>query len=404
MAKLGAHSTMVFALLTGLLWPAIARGQTLVGRFYPEKHSYLVGEPVFIDFQLDNTGDQPAWVGQRMGAPCIEPDTIKVAGAQRRELEWLSDFGCSFGVGGDCAEGVTELKPGAKHTARIFLSAEFRLSRPGTYPIHALRKVSVYPSEALDAPSAAQNIEFSSDFQIRLVQGSEKELKLAFEPYVEAATKPDNGDQSSAIWAIEQMAPRFLEDLILKFADTPKYASPEALLRLNTPRSKQKIAELAQQSGYPALQQRAIQALAETRDPTYLPLLIRIAGKSAHANRDTATLAIGLFGNAALPFLKTMLRNTEVNARVAAVRSLGLTRSRVAVPTLIAALQDHDDRVLDAATQSLAELTHRCTTKAPGNNLTPAQEYRRWLNWWRKNNLTAPIYGTDNCAQPQPID
>lgn len=74
--------------LAGLLWPTVVRCQTLAGRFYPEKQNYFVGEPVFIDFEITNTGDQPAWMDQRMGEPCIEPDPMEVVGAKHQGFGW----------------------------------------------------------------------------------------------------------------------------------------------------------------------------------------------------------------------------------------------------------------------------------------------------------------------------
>jgi len=403
MMQAAARSTTLFALLAGLLWPTFVRGQALVGRFYPEKDTYLVGEPVFIDFEITNTGDQPAWIDQRMGEPCIEPDTIEVEGAKHHGFGWDTSFGCFGGVGGSCPGGAMELKPGAKHTARIFLSARFQLDHAATYQVHAQRRVPVYPLGEW-TPQTALSKDFASDFQITLVQGSEEELKAAFQPYVEDASTPDQGDHWMAIWAVEEMAPPFLEDLILKLADTPNRANPQALLRLNTPRSKQKLAELAEQSSGAALQQGAIQALAKTRDYTYLPVLIRIAGKSTDGNRDFAIQGAGLFGEDAIPFLVSMLSSPEVDARVAAVRGLGLTRSRNAVSILIGALQDPNDEVHRAVTVSLAELTHRSVTKEPRHESASPDQYSRWHSWWLENEHTAQIYGTDSCVQPQSLD
>jgi hypothetical protein len=96
MIQAAARSTTLFALLAGLLWPTFVQGQALVGRFYPEKQTYFVGEPVFIDFEITNTGDHPAWIDQRMGEPCIEPDTIEVA--RHHGFGWDTSFGC-FGGG-----------------------------------------------------------------------------------------------------------------------------------------------------------------------------------------------------------------------------------------------------------------------------------------------------------------
>jgi hypothetical protein len=394
----------LFTLLIGLLWPTFVRAQALSGRLYPEKQTYFVGEPVFIDFEITNTGDKTAWIDQRMGAPCIEPDPIEVAGAKRQGVGWDTSLGCFGGVGGSCPGGVIELKSGAKHTAHIFLNSGFRLDHAGTYEVRARRIVPVYPSGAFAPPWTAPRKEFSSDFQITLVQGSEDDLKVAFQPYVEDASTPEQGDHWLALAAIEEMAPPFLEDLILKLANTPNRVSPMALLRLNTPRSKQKLVEWAEQSSNGALQQGAIQALAETRDPSYLPLLIRIAGKSTDGIRDSSIWGAGLFGEDAVPFLKSKLADPDVYARVAAARGLGLTRSRGAVSILIGALQNPDDEVYRQVTVSLAELTHRSVTKEPWHESPSPDQYRRWHNWWIENERIAQIYGTDNCVQPQPLD
>lgn len=257
---------------------------------------------------------------------------------------------------------------------------------------------------SLSRPWIAPRKEFSCDFQITLVRGSEEELKAAFQPDVEDASTPEQGDHWLAVAAIQAMGPPFLEDLILKLAQRPNRASPAALLRLNTPRSKQKLAEWAQQSSNSSLQQGAIQALAETHDPSYLPVLIRTAASLTDGNRDSAIQAAGLFGEDAIPFLQSALDDAGVDAQVAAARGLGLTRSRSAVSILIGALQNPDNEVYRAVAVSLAELTHRSITKEPWNQLPSADEYHRWHNWWLENELTAPIYGTDNCVQPQPLD
>jgi hypothetical protein len=279
MIRAAAHLTTFSVLLTGLLWPTAARGQALAGRFYPEKQTYLVGEPVFIGFEITNTGDEPTWINQRMGEGCIEPDPIEVVGAKHQGFGWETSFGCFGGVmSSGCLDGPMELKPAEKRTARIFLSAHFRLDHAATYQVHARRHVHVYPSGEWVPPQTAVSEDFSSDFQITLRQGSERELEAAYQPYVNDAKTPDEGDHWQAVWAIEEMAPPFLEDLILKLADMPNRASPEALRRLNTPRAKQKLKEMAEGSTYRA--QEALQALAETRDLSFLRVLIRLADKS----------------------------------------------------------------------------------------------------------------------------
>jgi hypothetical protein len=397
-----ARSAAHLALVAMLVWPTLARSQVLAGRFHPEKQTFLVGEPIFIDFEITNTGNRSAWVDQRMGQPCIEPDPIEVVGAQRHELGSDASFGCFGGIAGDCLGGDLELKPGAKQTTRIFLNASFRLDHAGTYTIHARRSVPVYPSDDLTASRTATTMEFASDFQIMLQNGSEDQLKAAFQSYVEDARTPNLGDHWLAVEPIEEMAPAFLEDLILQLADTPGRASPEALLRLNSPKSKQKLAELASHAG--DVQQQAILALAKTRDPGYLPVLIGIAGKSEDGNRDFAIWGAGLFGEDAVPFLVSMLTSPDVNVRAAATRALGLTKSRSAVSVLIGALPSRDEELHRDVIESLAELTHHSLTDESRKEPFSTDEYRRWSKWWRKNELTAPIYSTENCPEPQPLD
>ena len=105
MMQAAGRSTTLFALLAGLLWPTFVRGHALVGRFYPEKQTYFVGEPVFIDFEITNTGDQPAGIDQRMGEPCIEPDPIEVEGAKHHRFGSDTSLGCFGGVAGSCPGG-----------------------------------------------------------------------------------------------------------------------------------------------------------------------------------------------------------------------------------------------------------------------------------------------------------
>jgi HEAT repeat protein len=98
------------------------------------------------------------------------------------------------------------------------------------------------------------------------------------------------------------------------------------------------------------------------------------------------------------------LHQPDANVRVAALRGLGITASRPAVPILIKALQDSDAQVFQQATQSLAELTHHSITTAPWSEKPSRSAYNRWHEWWLRNKLTAPIYGTDKCVQSEMLD
>ncbi|MBZ5562691.1 MAG: HEAT repeat domain-containing protein [Acidobacteriia bacterium] len=390
-------------LVAGVILPALAPAQSLEGRFYPEKPRYLLGEPFFIELEVKNTGSKPVSIDSRLGVPCIQRDPIEVAGAKHQGFGWDTTLGCYGGIAGSCASGMIELKPGEKYIERIFLNGLYALDHTGVYEVHARRRVPVYP-QGVWTPQSSDNREFSSDFQITLVTGTEDDLKAAFAPYVQAATGPFTKDQWQAIAAINSMGPPFLEELILKWADTLGRSNPAALARLNTPRARQKLMELAEHSPQGYIRQEAIQALAKTRDRSYLPVLVRVAETSKDGNREMAIWRTGLFGADAVPFLAKMLRDPDANARVAAARGLGITASRSAVTALIEALRDPDVQVFMNVCESLAELTHHSITSPPRATTPSEAAWRRWHDWWVRNGLAAPIYTTDNCVQPRPLD
>ena len=404
MSPRSVHSAAALSLFVPLIVCGVARSQVLTGRFFPEKQVYLVGEPVFINFEISNPGDHTAWIDSSMGRPCIERDPIEVVGAKYHGFGSDLSLGCFGGVAGSCTANDIELKPGGKYTGRIFLSALFHMDHAGIYDVRARRHVPVSTIGPLSPPNSSF-MDFASDLSVELVHGGEEELKATFQPYIRDVNSRDESAQWQAIWAIEEMAPAFLEDLILKLADMPNRAAGTfgALRRLGTTNSKRKLAGLAA-LGPDEIRQGAIIELAKTGDRTYLPVLIHIAQGSLNGTRDLAIRSVGLLGgDEAIPFLSSVLREPGVYGRVAAVRGLSITASRSAVTILIELLRDPDESIFREVTQGLAQLTHRSITPEPWGETPSADEYRRWHDWWLLNGLTAPIYSTDSCAQPRPL-
>lgn len=400
-------SATLLVLLFRFVPAALGQDQSLAGKFYPEKQKYLVGEPVFIDFEIANTGEQTVWIDGRMGLPCIAPDPITVVGAKYYGFGSDSSLGCFGGVAGSCLGNEIELKGGEKNTARILLSALFQLDHVGVYQVQARRRVPVNLSGQKSVRPLTQSKDirdFSSDFQITLVKGSEEELRQAFQPYLRDVDSSDSLVQYQAIGAITEMAPPFLEDVILKLADIPNWAAPaaSALSRLNTTKAKQRLAEMAENSQQ---RQSAIVGLAKTRDRAYLPALIRISNETVDGDRALAIQGAGLIGgDDSIPFLVSMLHDADANMRVAAIRGLGISASRSAVPVLIDDLQDQDEQIFREAAQSLAELTHHSITHEPWAEKPSSAAYSQWQDWWLRKKLGAPIFDTNNCVQSKVLD
>jgi hypothetical protein len=409
-------STAFFILVSSLLLPISARPQTLTGKFYPEKGVYLVGEPVFIDFEISNTGEQSAWISQRMGEPCTGRDPIEVVGAKQQRSVGAASTCSATEVSDGCIQGLMELKAGEKHIERIFLSARFRLDHAEVYQVQARRRVPVSTIEVRGSAifkfaESPTTMDFSSDFQITLVDGTAAELEAAFQPYVRVAEGPEPVIQGPeiverfyAIWAITEIAPPFLEGVILKLADTPNVAVAAilALARLNTPKAKQKLVDLAEHSTDESVQDAAIGALVTTRDQTYFPLLDHMARDSTARKRASVARNAGFFGDNAVPLLVSLLSDVDTGVRYAAATGLGVTASRSAVGPLIGAF--NDPGLFWPASRSLAQLTHRSITTRPDLETPSAEASRRWVTWWSKNGLTAPIYSPDKCEQLQTLD
>jgi hypothetical protein len=117
--------------LSGLLGSAAVLGLTCVspvlaegveGRFYPEKEIYVLGEPIFVVFELLNKSGNSleVWTATAHG------DCALVQGLQVEimtvEPVRLGPAGCPWGFAGSCLGGLVRLEPGEKHKRRHLLN------------------------------------------------------------------------------------------------------------------------------------------------------------------------------------------------------------------------------------------------------------------------------------------
>ncbi len=79
------------------------------GQLYPEKRTYLVGEPVFVVLDLTNLGSQPAWISMS----CAWLDTRFEAPTAAKPHRGVSLFGCAGGGKPEVAAGASRRYPRA---------------------------------------------------------------------------------------------------------------------------------------------------------------------------------------------------------------------------------------------------------------------------------------------------
>ncbi len=373
----------------------------LTGRFYPEKETYLLGEPIFIVYQVKNEGGKPVpWGSGPFYGPCAGGFTFEVPGAVLRP-EWQP--GCR-GISGSCLGSIGQLGPGEESIQRFLLNERFEFKEPGEYDVEAVTAVSVQPNS-----NPPEEVEFRSSFRITLVKGDPRELEGAFQPYVRRLKEGYTLRAQEAAVAVTMLAPSFLQDLILHLArDSDEWKAGlaiDALLRLNTPEARESLTQLAQQRGgdVNGIEQTTIEKLGETGDRAYLPALVSLARDSYRYNRYSAARATGELGRVeAVPFLLSLLQDSDPLVREGAVQGLAGTQSREAVPGVLSMFTDSDAEVRASAVNSFTSLTH-----APGdfNSVDAAgaeQAKTRASLWWRLNGERSLIYGPQGCSETQP--
>jgi hypothetical protein len=173
---------MKYGRLLVLMFVATAVPQTgwaeqISGQLYPEKRTYLLGEPAFVVLDLVNAGSQSVWIS----VSCTWLDTRFDAPTAPKPRQGVSLFGCGLGgIAGSCGGSARELLPGKHYKRRYLLDGPFRIDSPGVYPIRAWHKVDTYAGETGYQFVASQEV--VSEFELSFIDGSEKKLASVYAP------------------------------------------------------------------------------------------------------------------------------------------------------------------------------------------------------------------------------
>jgi hypothetical protein len=396
---------LITLLLVLFVDPAALLAGSVGARFSADKAAYLLGEPVFVTLTVTNNGIKTVWLEFKspdMALLCHDFAT-EVSGAELPE-EW----GC--GIAGSCGRGLPGVEPGKSITVRRLLNHEFRFRRIGPYSIHAHTTVMVREKDLWDSPIIDQ-VEAGETIPIKVQRGSETQLRAAFQPFVAEIDNPDPMTQNDAVSAITELAPPFLEDVLIRLTKT-KYASAAmiALRKANTPEAWDVLAQLATDADDSSVRTAAIQNLGRTSGRSYLPVLFQSMQSSDKEIRRAAASAAGQLGRGdSVQQLAALLSSADADIRQAGIEGLGNTHARAAVPLLIGMLLDSEASVRSAVVGSLRLLTHRVALddKVWSDVTTPegaAAVRKRWVRWWNADSGDAEMHGLSDCASPESID
>lgn len=395
---------LVFCLLGGLPLSA----QDLAARFYPVKSVYFLGEPVWFIFEVSNRASirtyinyaNPSGVCAFLGGYSFDvPGTLTVG-------RWR----CGS-YGGSClGGGLKQLAPHAIYTQRLLLNQWFRIDHPGRYHVYASRDLHFgVRADEFSVQDPISRI-FKSDIELNVVEGDMAQVEKAFEPVLKNLNSRDFDLHNEAIETIAAVAPSFLENTLITLAlsgnSFDRSTSISALGRLNTVESRRALAKLIADR-QPDYIWQAIDALAETGDRTYVPLLTELAKDPKWQN--VAIPALGeLGGEEVIPFLVPLIRYplgppNEPPVQQLAMQGLANTGSRKAIPILIQALRNplvHQDAV-----NALERLTHLVIWEGnkqhwlyTDDDAIAAKMAERWDRWWKTTGMTAKLYGPADCA------
>jgi hypothetical protein len=395
-----------YALSAAFLLFVLAGGTSaqVEGRLYLDRAIYLVGEPIYLNFELTNKGSEPVQFSSGNSYSFCGGYQIDVSSGPPTPNE-----SCMGGWGGSCVSGEWVVAPGEIRKDKVLVNYEHDFSKPGLYSVHASRTLSYGPPTE-SSPNRVNEMEFKieAEFEIQVDIGNDETLVPMFQPFVADLSSKDEERQREAARVIGSLAPPFLEDTIISMVNSPA-TRPFALMglrHLNTARSRETLASIVQgASGYSYEKEQAIKDLSEMGDKKYFPLLLDEAKKSEpNQARDYVLAAAKLGGEDAIPYVVSLLGRSDPFSRGNAIMALPETGSRQAVPLLIDVLKNPDTDLGRLGSLGLIQLTHR----SPFQNgqlwgESPSGEYRDWTLWWLVHSADASIYGPTECGAVKPL-
>jgi hypothetical protein len=398
--------TALIAFFLAFLGTASASAQSIEARFSTEKAIYLVGEPLFVTLAVSNKTSEPIWLEFQSpdSAKLLCDDfAVEVPGAGPADEPW----GCGCGV--SCGRGLREVQPGKSLTLRQLVNQQFRL-QPGAYSLHAQTSIVVRTQNLSDSREIEQVNVFDT-LQVKVQHGSKNELESALGPTVTQLGDPDPTRRAEAAAAITELAPPFLEDVLIELTKTNFAGSAIAALRkADTPKTRAALAQIAIDSDDSTLRIAAIENLGRTKDLAYVPTLFQFMESGSKPIQNAAAEAAGTLGGvAAIQRLSTFVSGADAETRIAGASGLGNTHAREAVPILIGLLLDSDSKVRQAAVSNLWLLTHhsafdRNEWAAISTAESAAAVHQRWVRWWGSHGTTFEIHGMSDCSSPEPLD
>jgi len=140
--KVTSLSTIAFVSVAGC---AQLSAQQITARYYTEKPSYLVGEPIIVVFELINNRAERVEIPDSGCRPSDSNDLrdFEIDRASPRRTIELYGCGPKMVVGGCLQRPPKEIPAHGEFHRRLLVEGAFELDSPGNYHVKAKRKWAV---------------------------------------------------------------------------------------------------------------------------------------------------------------------------------------------------------------------------------------------------------------------
>jgi HEAT repeat protein len=373
-------SHRIFTLCTLLLTTLLVSAQELKGRFYAEKDSYMLGEPLFFSMEIKNTGNELVYLNARKGE-CLDKYEFSLQKA---------GFTGSTTWDNQCHGEPLPLKPGETDTSRWPLDFWFRVEHEGKFNLTVTRRM-----RTSSVSRGITELTFSSTFEFNVVPSDEQGVQKVLQDFERNLHSDDPEIRHNALDVMSTTAPTYFHEIALRLAHDKDVFNVlhaiGALRRMNTPEGRVALADIlatreANSEDEITARANAIQALGESEDESYLALVTPYVRDTSEHIQLAAMIAVAKLGNEpTVPQLQRLLLSPDPITRKNAAFALRFSINPSAVDALIGDLTDKDPTVRGRILTSLTELTGHSVPIASNRNVSSQVVQNLWRAWWQHN-------------------
>jgi HEAT repeats len=369
-------------------FPISVVAQNLEGRFYPEKDSYMVGEPVIFNMEIKNTGKEVVYLNAKNPDKCLDSYEFFVSGPS-------SACGAKWVAG--CGDEQFAMVPGDSYKGQWPLDFWYQFTHEGKYDVTATRHIPI-----LSFRGDLQDFTFSSKFKLELTPTDPIRVQSILQGFERNLHSSDPDVRHAALDVLSATNASYFQDIALTLSrDKGPFVvlhAVGALARINTPETRAALADVLGSGKEDTEEEissrcRVIEALGNGGDTTYLGLIQQYVDDKNDRVQLSAMIAAAELGMTEAVFhLQRVLLSANATARKNAAYALLYSKAPEAVDVLINAITDKDIKVRERVLTSLQELTEQRFGDSTADVISAEKTQKIWRSWWEAHKDQLPSH------------